>query len=215
MAIAFITARLGSKRLKKKNIKFFFGKPVISYPIKACIKSKIFRRIIVSTESRLISSVAKKYKAEVPFLRPKKLATDRTTTLKLMKFLIKKMKFKSNEIIFCIYPVTPLLTPNFLKKAFNQFKKKNCDFLLPVLKTNKMNKTNFSLDKNKNIIKLKTKKHYFMDSGQFYIGYAKSFLKKKSIIFSGSSKGILISKNKGIDVNTLEDWVKLKKIYVN
>ena len=62
------------------------------------------------------------------------------------------MKFKSNEIIFCIYPVTPLLTPNFLKKAFNQFKKKNCDFLFPVLKTNKMNKTNFSIDKNKNII---------------------------------------------------------------
>ncbi len=215
MAIAFITARLGSKRLKKKNIKFFFGKPVISYPVKACIKSKIFKRIIVSTESRLISSVAKKYKAEVPFLRPKKLATDRTTTLKLMKFLIKKMNFKSSEIIFCIYPVTPLLKPNFLKKAFNQFKKEKCDFLFPVLKTNKMNKNNFSLDKNKNIIKRKNKKNYFMDSGQFYIGYAKSYLKKKSIIFSGSSKGILISRNKGIDVNTLEDWVKLKKIFVN
>ena len=71
MAIAFITARLGSKRLKKKNIKFFFGKPVIYYPIKACIKSKIFKQIIVSTESSLISNIAKKYKAQVPFLRQK------------------------------------------------------------------------------------------------------------------------------------------------
>ena len=59
------------------------------------------------------------------------------------------------------------------------------------------------------------KKNHFIDSGQFYIGYAKSFIKKKSIILSGSSKGILISKNKGIDVNTQEDWNKLKKIFVN
>ena len=187
---------------------------MIYYPIKACIKSKIFKQIIVSTESSLISNIAKKYKAEVPFLRPKKLASDRATTLQLMKFLIKKMKFKSSEIIFCIYPVTPLLTSNFLKKALNQFKKKKCDFLFPILKTDKINKNNFSIDKNKNIFK-SNKKNCFMDSGQFYIGYAKSFIKKKSIILSGSSKGILISKNKGIDVNTQEDWNKLKKIFVN
>ena len=101
-----------------------------------------------------------------------------------------------------------------MRKALNQFKKKKCDFLFPILKADKINKNNFSIDKNKNIFK-SNKKNHFIDSGQFYIGYAKSFIKKKSIILSGSSKGILISKNKGIDVNTQEDWNKLKKIFVN
>ena len=101
---------------------------MIYYPIKACIKSKIFKQIIVSTESSLISNIAKKYKAQVPFYGQKNLqATEQL--LQLMKFLIKKMKLKSSEIIFCIYPVTPLFTPNFLRKALNQFKKKNVIFI--------------------------------------------------------------------------------------
>ena len=122
---------------------------MIYYPIKACIKSKIFKQIIVSTESSLISNIAKKYKAQVPFLRPKKLASDRTTTLQLMKFLIKKMKLKSSEIIFCIYPVTPLLTPNFLRKALNQFKKKNVIFYFLSLRQIKLIKIILVLIKKK------------------------------------------------------------------
>ena len=72
MNIAIIIARIGSKRLKNKNIKFFFGKPVIAYSIINALNSKIFSRVIVSTESKKISNISKFYGAEVPFKRPKK-----------------------------------------------------------------------------------------------------------------------------------------------
>ena len=78
--IAVIPARGGSKRIKNKNIKLFFGKPMIAWTIIAAKKAKVFKRILVSTDNIKIAKIAKKYGAEVPFLRPKKLAGDKITT---------------------------------------------------------------------------------------------------------------------------------------
>ena len=78
MNLAIIPARLGSKRLPKKNIKLFYGRPIISYSIDAAKKTKIFDKIIVSTESIKLKKIAERYGAEVPFLRPKKIADDKT-----------------------------------------------------------------------------------------------------------------------------------------
>jgi len=213
MCLAIITARLGSKRLKLKNIKNFFGKPVISYPIKACLKSNIFDKVVVSTESKLISRISNKYNAEVPFLRSKKFSDDKTGTSKLMRYLIKKMRIPKNEVVCCVYPVTPLLTPKLLEKSLKIFTTSKCKFLIPIQRANKLDRNKFQLD-NKNIIvnNNRTRK-YYKDSGQFYFGTADSFLKNKSIIFSGLSKGLIISKNTAVDVNTIEDWNKLKKNY--
>lgn len=213
MCIAIITARLGSKRLPKKNIKNFEGKPVIYYPINTCLKAGIFKRIIVSTESRLISSISKKYGAEVPFLRSKKFADDKTNTSVLMNYLVKKMKFNKNQDICCLYPVTPLITATLLKKAYEKFKKTQHNFLVPVVKANKLEKRKFKLNHYNKIVKNHWSKNYFKDSGQFYFGKADSFKKNKSILFSGSTIGFKISKNDAVDVNTLTDWIKLKKIY--
>lgn len=213
MCIAIITARLGSKRLPKKNIKNFEGKPVIYYPIKTCLKAGIFRRVIVSTESRLISSISKKYGAEIPFLRSKKFADDKTNTLALMNYLVKKMKLNKNQDVCCLYPVTPLITVSLLKKAYKKFKKSRYDFLVPVVRANKLEKRKFKLDYHSKIVKNHRSKYFFKDSGQFYFGKANSFKKNKSILFSGSTIGYKISKNHTVDVNTLDDWIKLKKIY--
>ena len=94
MNIALIIAKLGSKRIKNKNIKNFFGKPVIYYPITACQKSNIFDKIFVSTESKKIRLIAKRYNVSVPFLRPKKLSSDKASTIDVIKNFIKKMKKK-------------------------------------------------------------------------------------------------------------------------
>ena len=114
MTICIIPARSGSKRIKNKNIKLFDGKPIISYAIRLARSCGLFKRIIVSTDSYSISKIAKKYGAEVPFLRPKKYATDKSSSAQALKhavnFLEKKEKKKFDIIV-------ELMCTNPLKKV--------------------------------------------------------------------------------------------------
>jgi pseudaminic acid cytidylyltransferase len=212
MCIALITARIGSKRIKKKNIKIFFGKPIISYPISVCKKIKFFKNIYVSTESKTISKIVKKYEAQVPFLRPKNLADSKTGTLPVVKDFIRKLKIPYNTVVCCIYPVTPMLTAQLLKKSYRTFKKSSSKFLIPVIRTNEYNSKSFQLNKNNVITKNNSDKNY-LDAGQFYLGKARDFLRTKSLLFSGSSKALIIKSNEAIDVNTNKDWKKLKLLF--
>lgn len=217
MNVAIITARLGSKRIPKKNIKSFFGKPVIYYSINTCQKSNLFDQVLVSTESELIAKIAKKYGASVPFLRKKKLADDKTGTLEVIRDIILRLKIPKNTIICCMYPVAPLITPNTLSKALKIFKNSGCSFLLPIIKlrSNNIKKNSFKIDKKNFIKKKNNTKNNFIDAGQFYFGRAKNFLNKNSLIFSGNSKGFVMSSKDAIDVNTKNDWLKLKELYKN
>lgn len=215
MPIAIFTARIGSKRLKKKNIKSFFGKPVIYYPIAECKKVKSIKKIIVSTDNQVIANIVKKFGAKVPFLRSKKLSNDYATTIEVIRDTIKKLNLLPNNIILCVYPVTPLLKTNVLEKALKMFRSSSCIFLIPVIRSSKKkgNKL-FNLDKKEFIQKKINNKKYYKDAGQFYIGKAKSFLKEKSILFSRSSKAFILNENSTVDVNTLKDWNNLKKLYL-
>ena len=106
MRIAIIPARGGSKRIPKKNIKRFCGKPIIGWTINTIKKSKIFDKIIVSTDDKKIASIAKEYKAEVPFKRPKKLSGDKVSTLEVVVHAISWLQrngYKPSEVC-CIYP---------------------------------------------------------------------------------------------------------------
>ena len=89
MNIAIIPARSGSKRITNKNIKKFKGLPIIGWPIKAAKKSKLFDKIIVSTDSKRISRISKKFKIEVPFLRPKNISGDYASTEVVIEHAIK------------------------------------------------------------------------------------------------------------------------------
>jgi CMP-N,N'-diacetyllegionaminic acid synthase len=107
--ICFIAARGGSKGIPRKNIKKFVGKPLIAYTIEKCINSQIFSHVIISTEDDEIAKISKKYGAEVPFMRPKKLATDQSGTSEVLLHGIKKLEnlgYKFNEIVLrdCTVP---------------------------------------------------------------------------------------------------------------
>ena len=121
--ICIIPARSGSKRIKNKNILNFFGKPVIYYPIKEAIKSKLFDKIIVSTDSKKISKLSQKYGAQVPSLRPKSLSSSTSTINEVMKFCVKKYELKNMNFFFCIFPFSPLLTSLDLINAKKMIKK--------------------------------------------------------------------------------------------
>ncbi len=121
--ICIIPARSGSKRIKNKNIVKFNGKPLISYSIKTAKKSKLFDRIIVSTDSIKIKKIALRYGAEVPFLRSKKLSNDYAGTNDVLKDVVKKLKLEKIKYIFCIYPTAPLINSRDLKIALKKNEK--------------------------------------------------------------------------------------------
>jgi N-acylneuraminate cytidylyltransferase/pseudaminic acid cytidylyltransferase len=212
--IALIIAREGSKRIKNKNTKLFFGHPVIAYSIKTALNSKIFSRIIVSTESSKISKISKKYGAEIAFKRPKKLADDKTSTINVIKHAINKLSLKEKKInICCIYPVAPLLTKKILISGYNKFKKLNADFLVTILKEKEIKNRSFFIKKNGFLDETKNRHTtLYQDAGQFYWGKSQSLLKFTSM-FKGKVAPLIISEKNAIDVNTSKDWKKLTNLY--
>ena len=128
--ICIIPARKNSKRIKNKNIKLFAGKPLISYVIKIAKKSKLFSKIIVSTDSKKIAKIAKKNGAEVPFLRSKKLSNDYSQSIEVLLDSIHKINSQNIKYHFFIYPGAPLIERKDLIRAFKIINKENLDHLV-------------------------------------------------------------------------------------
>jgi pseudaminic acid cytidylyltransferase len=119
MRIAVIPARGGSKRIPRKNIKLFAGKPMIAYAIEAAKKSGLFDHVVVSTDDSEIVKIALEWGAEVPFLRPKELADDHTPTVPVIAQAIEACKQIGwpIDLVCCIYPGVPLIQLEDLKGA--------------------------------------------------------------------------------------------------
>ena len=130
MSICIIPARAGSKRIKNKNIKKINGTPLIGRTIQIAKKSGLFKRIIVSTDSLHIASIAKKYGAEVPFLRNKKLSDDYTPTFKVLIDTVRKIGSQKELFHFCIYPTSILLKVKDLKRGLKKIQRTNSDYLI-------------------------------------------------------------------------------------
>ncbi|MGW1455558.1 pseudaminic acid cytidylyltransferase [Salegentibacter agarivorans] len=212
--LAIIPARGGSKRIPKKNIKEFLGKPIIGYSIEAAIKSELFDEVMVSTEDEDIAKIAKNYGANVPFFRSEKNADDQATTLDVLLEVLNKYKKgnKEFEIICCIYPCAPLLNSAKLVQAFSIMQKKNLDgifpvipFSFPVQKAIKIENSNISyLSPQYSKFRTQDLEKTFHDAGQFY------FAKRDKIIDSGNifdNMGVIeLSLMEGQDIDTIEDW---------
>ncbi len=214
--IAIIPARTNSKRIKNKNIKSFFKKPIIYYPILTAMKSKCFDKVFVSTDSNKIAKIAKKYGADIPYLRPKNISGDKTSTNQvishMVNILIKKgLKF---DFVCCLYPTAVFVKPINLIDAFKSIKKNKCNYVFTVSEFNHPIERSFSITGNK--ISNTMKKKYFLsrtnelkkkyhDAGQFYFGKTKSFLKKYPI-FEKNNHVIKMKKNNHIDINDINDW---------
>ena len=134
--IAIITARGGSKRIPRKNIREFFGQPMIKYAIDAALASEIFDTVMVSTDDEEIAQIAKLYGADVPFMRSEATSNDFATTFDVLHEVINQ--YKKNRLEFdslcCIYPCVPFLTGDTLVKAYDVFTKNDIDALMPVVK---------------------------------------------------------------------------------
>ncbi len=224
MRLAIIPARSGSKRIKNKNIKKFFKKPIIYWSIKAAKESKLFDKIIVSTDSNKIANISKRFGADVPFLRPKKLSKDIVNVDQVVKHAIQW--FKEKNIFFdhvcCIYPTAPFLTKKIIRKGLNLLIKKKKLFSFTVTSFShpieraleiKKNGNIFTISKNSEKKRSQNFRTLYHDIGQMYWGTSEAFLKDKKI-FSKNSVAITIPRYLAHDINTIEEWKKAELVFL-
>ena len=173
--LAIIPARLGSTRIKKKNIKLFSGKPMISYPIKELKKSKIFNKIFVSTEDNLIKKIAQKYGASVDFLRPEKLSKDKVPLNLVLKNVLSELEKKGEmyDEIWMIYACNPLLSKNDIIKANKKFQKTIKIYPMMSMKEFEV-PIEWAFKKKDNLFKCINKKDLFKDSKKIKKKYFES-----------------------------------------
>ncbi len=224
-SIAIIPARGGSKRIPGKNFKPFLNKPIIAYTINTLKKSKIFSKIVVSTDSPKIAKISKKYGAEAPFLRPKKLSGNMIDERPALQHCIKyyEQRGLTFDYVCCVYPTNPFLKIFDLKKGLSLLKKKRdgyvfsaTDYLFPYLQSFVINKKRLKPLFKKNILTRSQdlKQKILCDAGSFYWGKTRDWLKtnEKSPLIS-SSDVILIPNWRFHDINTIEDWKRAEIIY--
>jgi len=226
--LAIITARGGSKRIPKKNIRDFLGKPVIAYVIDASIKSNLFEEVMVSTDDSEIAEVAQKYGARVPFMRSAENSDDFATTDDVLVEVLEEYKKlgKNFEYACCLYPTAPFVTPQKLQQAFKLLVESQADSVFPVVAfsypiwrslriENGRLVMNFPENLNKRSQDLAIAYH---DAGQFYFFRVENFLTKRKI-FSDFSLPLLVSELEAQDIDNETDWklaeLKYRLLYNN
>ena len=216
MNLAIIPARGGSKRIPRKNIKPFCGKPMITWSIEAAKASGCFDRIIVSTDDEEIADVARQWGAEVPFMRPTELADDNTATRPVVNHAIREAErlWGNIEYVCCIYATAPFIQVHDLKQGFNRLLETGADFAFsvtsfpyPIQRALKrtaeggveMFYPQYHLSRSQDL------EPAYHDAGQFYWGRSATFLSGKDM-YSPTALPILLPHHRVQDIDTLEDW---------
>lgn len=220
-AVAIIPARGGSKRIPRKNIKDFFGKPLIAYSIKTALKSNIFDKVIVSTDDEEIASIVKEYGADVPFIRPKELSDDFSGTGAVVSHALNWLKENGEdyEYVCTIYATAPLLQEKYLIEGFeklttsdaiNAFSVTSMPF--PIQRTFKITKENrCEMFWPENAMKRSQDlEEAYQDAGQFY--FSKIGI-KSDFMFGKDSIPIILPRHLVQDIDTLEDWERAETLY--
>lgn len=224
-AIAIIPARGGSKRIPKKNIKSFHGKPIIAYSIEVALESKLFEKVIVSTDDEAIVKVVTDFGAEVPFIRPQELANDYTGTQDVVQHAIDYLESKNQryEYVCTIYPTAPLLKKEYLIEGYNKLKKSDAVYAFscalipcPIQRTFKITKEGRCKMFNPDYYMTRSQdlEEAYQDAGQFYWMNKKREQKNENIvIFSEISIPIILPRHLVQDIDTLEDWTRAEFMY--
>ena len=223
MIIAVIPARGGSKRIPKKNIKLFSGKPIIAWSIEAALKAEIFDNIIVSTDDEEIANIALKCGASVPFIRPANLSDDFVGTNSVVKHAIEFLKSGDQYVDYacCIYATAPFIRPSYIKEGLNaiidqktKFAFSVTTFPFPVQRALRINRSSivepiwpeFILNRSQDL------EEAFHDAGQFYWGKAEAFLDEDDI-YASNSYPIKLPRYLTQDIDTEDDWIQAELMF--
>lgn len=216
--IAIVPARGGSKSIKNKNIIKIKNKPLIYYTLDNAIKSNVFDQIIVSSDSKKILQLSKKYKRIKTVKRPKNISTDSSLTVDAILHVIKLLNSKHiyPEVIFTLEPTSPLRSINTIKEAAKVFKSnKTIDSLISVTETKalfgKIKSGLFSYNENKIIRRRQERAPLFKETGTIW-GTKIEYLKKYKKIVGGKIYPLIINKDEDLDINDKEDIKIFKKL---
>ena len=223
MKIAIIPARGGSKRIPKKNIKEFSGRPIIAWSIEAAKMCKMFDRIIVSTDDYEIAAIAKQLGADVPFMRPKHLADDYTGTSAVVKDVIQNIHKNGEHVSYvcCIYATAPFISSKYLIKAYQDLINQNKSYAFsvttysfPVKRSFVINQSNVieNLFPDMTLSRSQDLQEVYHDAGQFYWGLADAFLNDLPV-FSRHSIPIILPRYLVQDIDTIEDWKQAELMF--
>lgn len=213
--LAIITARGGSKRIPKKNIKEFCGKPILAYSIEAALASGIFDEVMVSTDSEEIAGIAKQYGAKVPFLRSEKTSGDYATTAEVLLEVVEEYEKRGEHFDYmsCIYPTAPFITAEKLKTAFELLKQKNATLVMPVVPFSYPPQRGYILKEE--TLEMKWKENLnarsqdletvYHDCGQFYFYHIKKFREKNGQVSEGIVP-VILDDLEVQDIDNETDW---------
>jgi len=213
--IAIITARGGSKRIPRKNIKEFMGKPMLAYAIEAALKSKLFDTLMVSTDDKEIADVAVKYGADVPFMRSAKTSDDFATTYDVLEEVVgeyRKMGMEFSEIC-CIYPCVPFLSADSLIAAHKDMEngavavQPVCKYPVPVEWAFEIDDRGELVPRDRKAMNIRSQdlKPCYYDVGMFYFCRTKEMLLEKTMVPRGA-RPYIIDETECQDIDTIDDW---------
>ena len=213
--VAIITARGGSKRIPRKNIKDFLGKPIIQYSIDAALQSGIFDEVMVSTDDPEIATIALELGVLVPFMRSASTSGDMATTAAVLTEVLDQYKQAGKHFQYgcCIYPTAPFVTADKLKEAFQLLLQQKADSVIPVTRFSFPIWRSFKMDAGKlayNWPENATRRSQdlppaFHDCGQFYFFDTTKFLASQSLV-SENTYPLEVPESEVQDIDNEEDW---------
>jgi len=220
--ICIIPARGGSKRIPRKNIKLFHGKPLIAYSIETALNSGLFKRVIVSTDDTEIAEVAKIYGAEVPFMRSIELADDFASSVDAVNETIKRVQESGEEFTYActIYATAPLLDTSYLKEGFEKLKNSDArvafsatSMPFPIQRTFKIKPNGRCEMFTPEYMSSRSQdlEEAYQDAGQFY--WERIGVEPKDILFGSESIPIILPRHLVQDIDTPEDWKRAEVMY--
>ncbi|WP_460536471.1 pseudaminic acid cytidylyltransferase [Chitinimonas naiadis] len=222
--IAIIPARGGSKRIPRKNVKAFHGKPMIAYSIVAAQQSGLFDRVVVSTDDQEIMDLARTLGAEVPFVRPAELADDHTTTIAVIQHAISALQAAGEpvDLACCIYATAPFVQARYLHAGFDALTQRTdkayafsvTSFPFPVQRAIRLDEEGCvdALYPQYRNTRSQDLEEAYHDAGQFYWGRADAWLRGE-VIFSPAALPVILPRYLVQDIDTLEDWRRAEYLY--
>ena len=223
MNLCIIPARGGSKRIPKKNIKHFHGKPIISYSIAAAIDSKVFDKVIVSTDDDEIKIVSESCGADVPFLRPNEISDDYTGTTEVIAHAVQwsiNAGFKP-EYVCCLHATAPFVIAEDIKMGYENLIASGADYAFAITKYNFPIQRALRLKNNGRLemfepanysVRSQDLEQAWHDAGQFYWGKSSAWLDRK-MIFSENACPVPLPSYRVQDIDTLDDWRRAEVLF--
>lgn len=223
MRLAVIPARGGSKRIPRKNIKLFCGKPMIGWSIEAAQQSGCFDQIIVSTDDVEIAEVARQFGAAVPFMRPAELSDDHTGTIPVIRHAVEWFNAQGRvvEQVCCLYATAPFVRVEDIQRGLKILHEMGSDYAFSVtsypfpiqraIRITEQGRVEMFNPEHFNTRSQDLEEAYH-DAGQFYWGRASAWL-QGTMIFSPDSAPVLLPRHRVQDIDTPEDWLRAEWMF--